>query len=351
MKAARWHNRRDVRIEDVPECHPQPGQVKLKVHYCGICGTDIHEYLEGPMFIAKDPHPLTGYGAPVIIGHEFAGEIIELGEGVTGWAIGDRVAPEGYYICHTCYYCQRHEYNRCERLAFHGFSAPGGLAETVCVPTYQLYPLDPRVSWEEAALVEPTAVAVRAVNHVKPLLGERALVVGAGPIGLAVVQVLRAAGISHIAVVEPARMRREMALALGATIALDPQTDDIEREIANFTGRLGADIAFECGGNDAAYQTTVRNTRKGARICLVSQTNAPFRLFVNEIGFNERVLIGTVAYCGEFAPAIQLIAEGKVRAGEMITARIGLEQLVDVGYRELMEHTDQHVKIIVSPNA
>jgi (R,R)-butanediol dehydrogenase/meso-butanediol dehydrogenase/diacetyl reductase len=83
----------------------------------------------------------------------------------------------------------------------------------------------------------------------------------------------------------------------------------------------------------------------------VSQTNAPFRLFVNEIGFNERVLIGTVAYCGEFAPAIQLIAEGKVRAGEMITARIGLEQLVDVGYRELMEHTDQHVKIIVSPNA
>ncbi|GIV84191.1 MAG: hypothetical protein KatS3mg052_1198 [Candidatus Roseilinea sp.] len=263
--------------------------------------------------------------------------------------MGDRVALEGYHICHECYYCQRHEYNRCERLAFHGFSAPGGLAETVCAPVYQLYPLDPRVSWEAAPLVEPTAVAVRAVNHVKPLLGERALVVGAGPIGLAVLQVLRAAGINRIAVVEPARKRREMALEFGATIALDPRHDDVEREIRNFTNQLGADIAFECGGNDAAYQTAVRNTRKGARICLVSQTNTPFRLFVNEIGFNERVLIGTVAYCGEFAPAIQLIAEGNVRASDMITARISLDRLVDVGYRELMEHTDEHVKIIVSP--
>lgn len=351
MKAARWHGRGDVRIEDVPEPSPKPGQVKIKVHYCGICGTDLHEYIEGPMFIAQEPHPLTGYGAPVIIGHEYAGEIVELGEGVTGWQVGDRVALEGYWVCFDCYYCERHEYNRCVHLAFHGMSAPGGLAEYVCAPTYQLYAVDPRVSPEASALVEPIAVSVRAVNRTDPKLGESAIIVGAGPIGLAILQVLRAAGIERVAVVEPSRKRREIAQAFGAKLVLDPAQDDIQRAVAEMTRGVGFDMAFECAGVDQAYQAAVNTTRKGARICLVSQTNQPFRLFVNDIGFAERELIGTVAYCGEFATAIDLIASGRVRADDMITAKIPLEQLVSVGYHELMHNSANQVKIIVDPHA
>lgn len=349
MKAARWHAQKDVRIEDVPEPGPAPGQVKVRVHYCGICGTDIHEYTEGPMFIASEPHPLTNYGAPVIIGHEFAGEIVELGDGVTGWSVGDRVALEGYWICGDCHWCQRHQYNRCENLAFHGFSAPGGLAEYVCAPTYQLYPLDPRVSWEAAALVEPTAVAVRAVNRTAPKLGETALVVGAGPIGLAILQVLHAAGVTRVMVTEVAQKRLEMARDFGATLALNPQAEDVTAAVSDLTHGVGVDMAFECAGTESAFHTALNGTRKGGRVCMVSQTNTPMRLYVNDLGFFERTMIGTVAYCGEFAPAIQLIAEGKVRAEDMITARIPLEDLLEVGYRELMERTGDHVKIIVSP--
>lgn len=349
MKAARWHGRHDVRIEDVPEPSPQPGQVKIKVHYCGICGTDLHEYIEGPMFIAEQPHPLTNYGAPVIIGHEYAGEIVELGEGVTGWQVGDRVALEGYWVCFDCYYCERHEYNRCVGLAFHGMSAPGGLAEYVCAPTYQLYAVDPSVSREASALVEPIAVSVRAVNRTAPKLGENAIIIGAGPIGLAILQVLRAAGIERVAVVEPSRRRREMAREFGAKLILDPAQDDVQQASAEMTRGIGFDMAFECAGVDQAYQAAVNTTRKGARICLVSQTNQPFRLFVNDIGFAERELIGTVAYCGEFATAIDLIASGEVRAEDMITAKIPLEQLVSVGYHELMHNSANQVKIIVDP--
>jgi|FLYN01.1.fsa_nt_gi (R,R)-butanediol dehydrogenase/meso-butanediol dehydrogenase/diacetyl reductase len=351
MKAARWHARRDVRIEEVAEPSPKPGQVKIKVHYCGICGTDLHEYTEGPMFTAATSHPLTGYGAPVIIGHEYSGEIVELGEGVTGWSVGDRVALEGYWVCFDCYYCERHEYNRCINLAFHGFSAPGGLAEYVCAPTYQLYAVDPRVSQQAAALVEPIAVCVRAVNRTAPKLGETALIVGAGPIGLATLQVLRAAGIERIAVLEPAQKRREMAAEFGATVAIDPRTEEMAAVVHDVTGGIGFDMAFECAATDTAFQMAMHGTRKGARICILSQTNTPFNLYVNDLGFFERELIGTVAYCGDFSTAIDLIATGKVRADDMITATIPLDDLVSVGYRELTENNANQVKIIVNPHA
>jgi len=208
--------------------------------------------------------------------------------------------------------------------------------------------LDPRVSWRAAALVEPTAVAVRAVNRTGPRLGETALVVGAGPIGLAILQVLRAAGVDRVMVSEVARRRREMAQAFGATLALDPQAEDVTAAVSEFTNGLGVDMAFECAGTESAFHTALSSTRKGGRVCMVSQTNTPMRLYVNDLGFFERTMIGTVAYCGEFAPAIRLIAEGKVRAEEMITATIPLEDLVRVGYRELMENTGNHVKIVVS---
>lgn len=351
MKAARWHGRYDVRIEDVGEPTPKPGEVKIKVHYCGICGTDLHEYTEGPMFTAAEPHPLTKYGAPVIIGHEYSGEIVELGASVTGWKVGDRVALEGYWVCFDCYYCERHEFNRCENLAFHGLSAPGGLAEYVCAPTYQLYAVDPRVTREAAALIEPIAVAVRAVNRTNVKLGETALVVGAGPIGLAVLQVLHAAGIERVAVLEPSPKRRALAAEFGATLALDPREVTVSDVIRDVAGRVGFDMAFECAGPDAAFQTAMDATRKGGRICILSQTNVPVNLNVNNLGFNEREIIGTVAYCGDFSTAISLIASGKVRADDMITAKISLDNLVTVGYPELMHNSGNQVKIIVDPLA
>jgi len=349
MKAALWYGPGDVRVEEVPEPSPAPGQVKIKIKYAGLCGTDIHEYLEGPMFIATEPHPLTGYKAPVIIGHEFAGEIVEVGEGVEDWKVGDRVAPEGYWICGECYWCQRHQYNYCENLAFHGFSAPGGFAEYVCAPTYQLYRVDDRVSWEEAALIEPTAVSVRSVNLAKPLLGEKALVVGAGPIGLTVLQALQASGVSDVIMVQRPGVRLETAKKLGATLALDPTTEDVDAAVADLTNGLGVDMAFECAGTESSFNLCLRSTRKGGRVALVGQTTTKWSFYPNDIGFYERTVFGEVAYCGEFATAIQLIAEGKINVRDLITLKIKLDDLLTVGYKELMENRRSHIKIIVSP--
>jgi (R,R)-butanediol dehydrogenase/meso-butanediol dehydrogenase/diacetyl reductase len=348
MKAALWYSPGDVRIEDVPEPSPKPGEVKIKIKYAGLCGTDIHEYVEGPMFITTEPHPITGTKAPLITGHEFAGEIVELGEGVEDWQLGDRVTPEGYWICGECHWCQRHQYNYCDALAFHGFSAPGGFAEYVCSPTYQLYRVDDRVSWEEAAMIEPTAVSVRSVNLARPLLGETALVVGAGPIGLTVMQALWVSGISDVIMVQRPGIRLEMAKKLGATLALDPNGDDVAAAVADISKGIGVDMAFECAGTESAFNLALRSTRKGGRVALVGQTTTPWSFYPNDIGFYERTVFGEVAYCGEFATAIKLIAEDKINARDLITLEVKLDDLVTVGYKELMENRRNHIKVIVS---
>lgn len=348
MKAARWHGRKDVRVDEIPEPKPPPGTVKLKVRYCGICGTDVREYRDGPMFIPTTPHPITGTCAPLTLGHEYGGEIVELGEGVTGWQIGDRVASEGFWSCGTCYWCKRGIFNRCLNLAFHGLMYPGGLAEYVIDPANVLYRLDPRLTWEEACLVEPVAVCVRAVNRMQPQLGERAVIVGGGPIGQAILQVVRAAGILDVMVIEKHRARRELAKKFGARQVIDPQSENPLEAVADFTNGLGADITFECTGGQSGFDTALQATRKGGRMCQVGHAGIPVSVVLNDICVAERTIIGTVAYAGEFATAIELIAAGKVRAQEMITAKVPLDNIVKGGLEELMYNNENHVKIIVA---
>lgn len=162
MKAAVWYGKKDVRVMDVPEPPaPGAGQVKVKVHWCGICGSDLHEYLAGPIFIpATEPHPLTGSTAPLILGHEFAGEIVEVGPGVTNVKVGDRVAPDACQACWECYYCKRNLYNLCEKLAFTGLMTNGAFAEYVNVPAYTLYKLPETVSYESLAYNGEFATAI-----------------------------------------------------------------------------------------------------------------------------------------------------------------------------------------------
>ncbi len=133
---------------------------KVKVHWCGICGSDLHEYVAGPIFIPVDaPHPLTGAQAPIILGHEFSGEIVEVGEGVTGWSVGDRVAPDACQRCGECYLCKRNMYNICDVLAFTGLMTDGAFAEYVNVPANTLFRIPDNVTMEAAALIEPLAGA------------------------------------------------------------------------------------------------------------------------------------------------------------------------------------------------
>lgn len=186
MRAAVWHGRHDIRVEDVPlPAEPPPGWVQIRVHWCGICGSDLHEYLAGPVFIPVEaPHPLTGLKDQCILGHEFSGEIVRLGNGVTSFAVGQAVAADACQHCGTCYYCRHGLYNICENLAFTGLMNNGAFAEYVNVPANLLYALPAGFPSEAGALIEPLAVGMHAVKKAGSLLGQNVVVVGAGTIGL-----------------------------------------------------------------------------------------------------------------------------------------------------------------------
>ena len=180
MKAAVYYGPNKLDVTDVPEPQPTPGTVKVKVGYNGICGTDLHEYYAGPIFVPTEPHPLTGQQLPLTMGHEFAGTITAIGAGVTGYAEGDRVAVEPIYRCGHCEPCRIGNYNICAQIGFHGLMSDGGMAEYTVVPTNMLHRLPDNVSLELGALVEPMSVAYHAATLGEPRPGRTAMVFGAG---------------------------------------------------------------------------------------------------------------------------------------------------------------------------
>ncbi len=351
MRAAVYYGRRDVRVvDDYPDPKPGRGEVKIAVKWCGICGTDLHEYLEGPIFVPTSPHPLTGKKLPIVLGHEFSGEIVEVGPGVEGWSVGDRVTADACRVCWECYYCKRMMYNLCEKLGFNGLAADGGFAEYAVVPAYQLYRLPDSVSFEEGALVEPLAVAVHAVRISGLKEGDTVFIAGAGPIGLCLLLAAKAAGASKVFVSEPAPARKELARRLGATEVFDPRETNVAEEIASRTGGLGVDVSFEAVGYEPALRDCIRATRKAGTVCVVGVF--PGKVSIDptpDIVLSERKIVGSIAYAGDFEYAISLMADGRVDVKPLITAKIGLSEIVEKGFKELEKNRDKHVKILVTP--
>ena len=351
MKAARFHGPGDIRIDDVPEPKVGPGQVKVDVDWCGICGTDLHEYLEGPIFIPPkgSPHPITGGEVPVVMGHEFAGVVSEVGAGVTNVAEGDRVAVEPYDVCGECSACKIGRYNICRKLGFVGLDGDqGGFAEKCVVDARWAHPLGD-LGTDVGALVEPLAVAYHAVrlSGVKP--GGTAVVFGAGPIGLVTAASLKAVGAGQVISVEMAAARKTKASVAGADVVLDPTEVNVPDAVRDLTGGAGADVAFECAGIDAVLATAIGSVRPGGTVVNVAIWGHPAAVQMNDLVLSEVNVIGSLAYCGDHPDTIALLQDGKVAAAQFITGRIGLENLVKGGFRELIDNKEENVKILVSP--
>ena len=262
MLAVRWHARGDVRVEEVPPpAPPGPGEVQLQVRWCGICGTDLEEWLSGPVFIpAAVPHPVTGARAPLVLGHEFAGVVAAAGDGVTGLVPGQRVAVDTIVSCGSCHWCRRGEVTRCPALGALGLHGDGGLAELCNAPARMCLPVPDTVADDEAALAEPLAVAVRALRRGGLRPGERVAVVGAGAVGLMAVQAAAAFGAGSVAVVEPLPERRALALRLGADRAVPPD------EAAGAGGRCRGRVRGEPGRHpDRAAGAALRRAGRAAR--------------------------------------------------------------------------------------
>jgi len=351
MKAAVFHGPHDVRLEDVPEPDVRPGSVKVKVDWCGICGTDLHEYLAGPIFIPPEgsPHPITGETLPLTLGHEFAGEVVEVGDDVSGVSTGDKVAIEPVFRCFECAACQRGAFNLCEKFGFYGLmGGGGGMSEFAVTPSYMVHKLPEGLTSEQGALVEPIAVGLRAVRRAGVQEGQSALVFGGGPIGAVTVQCLKAMGAGQIMVAEVSEARKKKALDIGADAVIDPREEDVVAKVKELTGGEGVEHSFDAAGIQVTLETALHATRKSGTVTIISIWEGPVQINPNDIVLSELNVIGTICYTPEdFSDTISMLKDGSIKTEGIITERIPLSDVVKGGFDELVDHKDRHVKILV----
>ena len=352
MKAAVWHAQRDVRVEDVSEPPaPPPGQVKIEVGWTGICGTDLHEYLGGPLYIPADsPHPMTGVQAPVILGHEIAGDVVETGAGVTRVKIGDRVALCPIIGCLECTWCKSGLMGLCPNIAFLGISwHSGAFSRYINVFDYMCYKLPAEVSYEIGSMAEPFGATYRAAKQAGVKPGETVAVVGSGPIGLMALQSARIQGAGQIISFEPAVKRQELALECGATAVIDPTKQDPVAAIGEYTAGAGADVVIECAGVEATGILAGRVARRKGRVVIMGVFERPAPFDFTDLVYGEKTVMGSMGPYGVLDEAIQVMAEGKFNGEPLITGKIGLPEIVTGGFEPLIKHKDENVKILVSP--
>lgn len=296
MNAVQFHGQRDVRLAKVPHPDPvQPGWVRIAPKYCGICGTDLHEFLGGANLIPSPghPHPLTGETLPLTIGHEFSGVVEEVGEGVTHVKKGDRVCIQPTIWDGDCRSCNRGLVNCCDRNGFLGVSGwGGGMSEHTNAPAVAVKPLPDNISLEVGALVEPLSVGWHAVDISPYKEGDSALVLGGGPIGLSVIQALVSRGCKKIIVSEVARRRREFATSFGAHHVLDPTVSDVVAEVEGLTDGLGADVGFDCAGAQVALESAFKAVKARGTLVNVAVWEKRASLNMNDLVFRERSYMG-----------------------------------------------------------
>ncbi|GAB2916693.1 2,3-butanediol dehydrogenase [Streptomyces heilongjiangensis] len=351
MQAAVWHGARDVRIAEVGVPTPRPGEVLVEVAYCGICGSDLHEYADGPHAIpVAEPHPGSGATAPLVLGHEFCGTVAALGAAVTGLAIGDRVAVEPNYRCGTCPRCRAGEYNICRHFGFAGLMGNGGMAEYAAIPAYMAHRLPEAVSLEQAALFEPASVALHALRRAGAP-PETMAVVGLGPVGLLTVRLAAERKARRIIAVDVSPVRLERAAGLGATDLIDAGREEAAGErIRELTGGEGVDVAFEAVGSEISLGTCLAATRRGGRVVLVGlapKASLDTFALVN----NEQSIVASVGYRDTYPELIRLVAEQGLDLTPVVTSTIGLDALITHGFEALMDGPGNQVKILVDPAA
>ena len=346
MLAVRLHGNSDLRVDQVPEPDAVgPGQVRVEPQWCGICGTDLHEYAHGPLYTPAE-------NLPQVIGHEFSAVIAETGPGVTAFRPGDRVAVLPHVFCGSCFYCLRGRQGLCSNLKLTGVTWPwGGLAGQAIVPASQAVPLPDGVSFEQGAVLEPLATVVHGVERSGLRPGDSVLVTGGGPIGQLAVLVAAAAGAGSIFISEPQAARRLMAERNGAAV-FDPASADVAGEVAELTGGLGADCAIECSGSQAGLDACVASVRRAATVAVIA-IHLGDRLVQPE-GWVWRDL--TIAGVWSFkiwdTPRILAqIAAGTLPVERVVTSRIGMHDIVRKGIQRLADPGGDQVKILVSAAA
>lgn len=350
MKAAVFHADHDIRVEDVDApTGAGPGQVLVRPYWCGICGTDLHEYAMGPIVIPSTPHALNGSTAPQILGHEFSAEIVEVGAGVTHLAAGQRVSVMPLLYCGECYFCRRALNHLCQRMACVGLSfAWGGIAELAVVPATHVSVLPDGVSDLQGALVEPGAVAAYGVDVAQVRPGDTVLITGAGPIGALASLYAGSLG-ARVFVSEVNPTRAALARSLDVGEVLDPTQVDVVQVLKDATEGVGADAVIECSGNERALQTALSAVRSAGRISQTGLHTKAASIDPMVLSEHDITLAGTWCYpVTDWPRIIDLIARGRYPVDKVVSAQIAMEDIVAKGFETLLSPTGDQVKVLVN---
>ncbi|HZQ36392.1 MAG TPA: alcohol dehydrogenase catalytic domain-containing protein [Dehalococcoidia bacterium] len=344
MRAAIYRGPGVIEIGDRPAPLPGAGEVLLKVEFCGICGTDLHEYESGKLFYGPE-RP-----ADTVFGHEFSARVVALGPQAGGVAPGDLVTVNPAENCQECSFCLAGDEQLCQRpRGALGYARPGGLAEFTVAAVRRCVPLPPGTPADRAALSEPLAVALHAVNRAAPRPDETALVTGAGPIGQLTILALRQAGVERIIISEPAAGRRERARKLGVAGALDPSSENVGAVLKELTGGRGADLAFECVGIAASLDSCFAATRRGGRIVIAGVFQQPYPVNFARFTLAEHMLIGSLGYREEFAQAAALIGANTIDVSPVISHRVPLES-APAAFAAIVRDRGAYEKVLVQPS-
>jgi (R,R)-butanediol dehydrogenase/meso-butanediol dehydrogenase/diacetyl reductase len=354
MRALRFHGARQITVDDVAEPGaPGPGQVLVQPVMCGICGTDLHEYTDGPIVIPSSPHPLNGSCLPQILGHEFAAVAVEAGPGVSHVQAGDLCTVMPLIHCGHCHECLRGLGHLCRTMACTGLSdAWGGLAGLAIVRAQQLVPVGEQVTAQQAALIEPAAVAAYGVDRGRLQPGQTVLVTGAGPIGSLATMYALAGGARRVIVSEPDPVRRaraaELGKDLGEVLAVDPLTDPVAELVADATRGIGADLAIECAGLEAALTLCVDAVRPAGTVVQTALHLRPAALRADTLAIKDLTLIGTWCYpVNDFARVVGLVASGRLPVERVISSVVPLDAAVTGGFDQLITRGSGEVKVLI----
>ena len=335
MKAAIIRGKRDIRVETVPDAQVEPGGILVKVKFCGICGSDLHPYKLGERL-------------GVVSGHEFSGDVVEIGAGVEDINIGDRVSAVGYRPCGECYWCKQGAPQRCSNMLLFGEHFAGAMADYVLIPNAQLnrnvFRLPENMSYEEASTIEPTAVSSFAVRRAKVQPENTVAVLGAGIIGLGVIQILKANGVSKIIVSARRASRLKAVKDSGAAdLIIDAATEDPVQAIKDATDGLGVDVVFDCAGSPTTFQQSLEVVRGGGKFIMVALYEQPITLDSYKVISKNVTVLGILG--GHFPTALEYLASGKVNTKRLITHQFPLDQ-VQEAFETQIESKDA-IKILI----
>jgi L-iditol 2-dehydrogenase len=343
MKALLLKDYKQLEITSVPDPAIGPEEVLVRVEACGICGSDVHGY---------DGH--TGRRIPpLIMGHEAAGLIAEVGANVKQFSPGDRVTVDSTVYCGKCFYCRRGNVNLCDNRNVLGVSCNeyrrhGAFAEFMAVPQHIVYRLPDDLSFEQAAMIEAVSIAFHAINRTPLKLGDTVVVVGAGMIGQLVIQTLRQAGCGKLIAIDIDDRKLQMARDLGADEGINANSPDISAQILERTHGRGSDLAFEVVGTSVAFNTAVTSVRKGGAVTLVGNLSPKVDMPLQQIVTREMTLIGVCASSGEYPACIDLMARGKIDVRAFISALAPLEE-GPMWFDRLYRQEPGLMKVILKP--